>query len=79
MSRKIIGSTVVTPMNPQKFGADTKLAKEVAKNTENIANKVTTPETAEIGQFVVVKEIDENGKPTVFECITVPNGNEVMY
>ena len=40
----------------------------------DVSEKVTRPETAEVGQALVVKEIDEEGKPTVFEAedIKVP-------
>lgn len=34
----------------------------------DMSEKVTRPETAEVGQALVVKETDENGKPTVFEA-----------
>ncbi len=51
-------------------------AENAVKETEEIrdnlnadvSEKVTRPETAEVGQVLAVKEIDENGKPTVFEA-----------
>lgn len=49
---------------------------EAAERAENAVNnlnadvseKVTRPDTAEVGQALVVKEIDETGKPTTFEA-----------
>ena len=49
---------------------------EAAERAENAVNnlnadvseKVTRPDTAEVGQALVVKEIDESGNPTVFEA-----------
>ena len=37
MSKKIIGVTVGTTIDPKKFGGGTELAEQVAKNTEDIA------------------------------------------
>lgn len=33
-----------------------------------MSEKITRPQTAEVGQVLAVKEIDESGKPTVFEA-----------
>ena len=33
---------------------------------------------AEVGQTIVVKEVDENGKPTEWECAELPSGWEVI-
>lgn len=35
---------------------------------------IPTPETAEIGQTVIVKSVDENGKPTEWEAADFPEG-----
>lgn len=40
----------------------------VSNLNADVSEKVTRPETAEVGQALVVKEIDEAGKPTVFEA-----------
>ena len=34
----------------------------------DLSEKITRPQTAEVGQILAVKEIDESGKPTVFEA-----------
>jgi hypothetical protein len=39
---------------------------------EDVLDFVTTPETAEVGQTMVVKEVDENGKPTAWEAADLP-------
>lgn len=34
-----------------------------------VSNKITAPETASVGQTIVVKAVDENGKPTEWEAV----------
>lgn len=34
----------------------------------DLSEKITRPQTAEVGQVLAVKEIDESGKPTIFEA-----------
>lgn len=70
------------PENQELFREAIAAVNEAADRAENAVNnlnadvseKVTRPETAEVGQALVVKEIDEEGKPTVFEAedIKVP-------
>lgn len=43
---------------------------------DTIARKsevISTPVTAQVGQTIVVKAIDENGKPTEWECVDMPS------
>lgn len=40
-----------------------------------VADKITIPKSAEIGQTIAVKEIDENGKPTMWEAVDLPNNS----
>lgn len=35
---------------------------------------VITPTTAKVGQTIVVKQVDANGKPTAWECVDLPSG-----
>ena len=44
-----------------------------AQARQNIG-AIETPETAEAGQTIVVKEVDENGKPTAWEAADFPAG-----
>ena len=70
------------PENQELFREAIAAVNEAADRAENAVNnlnadvseKVTRPDTAEVGQALVVKEIDEEGKPTVFEAedIKVP-------
>ena len=70
------------PEDQELFREAIAAVNEAADRAENAVNnlnadvseKVTRPETAEVGQALVVKEIDEEGKPTVFEAedIKVP-------
>ena len=76
MSRKIIGITVGTPINPQIAINKTEQAEQIAKNTQDISNlydtKVTAPSIAEAGQLIAVKSVDEAGKPIEWECVGMP-------
>lgn len=46
-----------------------KETKEIRDNLNlDLSEKITRPQTAEVGQVLAVKEIDESGKPTVFEA-----------
>ena len=47
----------------------------VMQMKEDIANKITTPEAAEVGQILEVEEVDENGKPTKFIAVDKPTGS----
>jgi hypothetical protein len=38
---------------------------------------IPAPKTAEVGQTIVVKEVDENGKPTAWEAADLPSGGSV--
>ena len=70
------------PEDQELFREAIAAVNEAAERAENAVNnlnadvseKVTRPDTAEVGQALVVKEIDETGKPTVFEAedIKVP-------
>lgn len=41
---------------------------------ENTPSLVVAPHTAEVGQAIVVKAVDENGKPTEWEAVDLPAG-----
>jgi hypothetical protein len=38
------------------------------------ANVIPVPATASVGQTIVVKSVDENGKPTEWEAVDLPSG-----
>lgn len=50
-------------------GIDNKIDTKSEELETKINNKITNPETGEIGHILVVKEIDENGKPIAYEAI----------
>lgn len=60
----------------EAVNASAERAEKAASDAENIrdnlnldlSEKITRPQTAEVGQVLAVKEIDESGKPTVFEA-----------
>lgn len=46
---------------------------------ENDANYVAAPATAEVGQVIAVKAVDENGKPTEWEAVNMDSGMPTIY
>ena len=53
-----------------------KETKEIRDNLNlDLSEKITRPQTAEVGQVLAVKEIDESGKPTVLETVEMPTGS----
>ena len=42
--------------------------------TEALAEKITAPTTAAIGQIIKVKSVDTSGKPTEWEAVDLPSG-----
>lgn len=64
------------PEDQELFREAIAAVNEAADRVENAVNnlnadvseKVTRPDTAEVGQALVVKKIDETGKPTIFEA-----------
>ena len=51
---------------------------ETSQLSEQIADKVTSPNTAEVGQVIAVKAVDENGKPTEWEAVDMASGGGVQ-
>ena len=52
----------------------------LSQNIENITDKVRDlilpiSSTAQVGQTIAVKSVDENGKPTEWEAVDMPSGN----
>lgn len=41
---------------------------------EKMSDKVSTPTAASVGQIIAVKTIDDDGKPTEWECVDLSNG-----
>ena len=46
---------------------------------ENDASYISAPATAEVGQVIAVKAVDENGKPTEWEAVNVDDGEITIY
>lgn len=72
-----------TPEEPELFRETVKAVNDAADRAEtavadtekirdnlnlDLSEKITRPQTAEVGQVLAVKEIEESGKPTVFEA-----------
>lgn len=43
----------------------------------DIPDSIPTPLTASVGQTIVVKSVDENGKPTEWECVNLPTDEHI--
>lgn len=48
------------------------VGKKFTEVSKAIADKITAPATATVGQTIVVSEVDENGKPTAWEAANIP-------
>lgn len=46
---------------------------------EGIPEAITPPDTAAVGQTIVVKEVDENGKPILWEAADLPSGGSGSF
>jgi hypothetical protein len=49
-------------------------ASEINERLGVITSKIDSPDTAEVGQTIVVKAVDEDGKPVEWECVDLPTG-----
>lgn len=58
-------------LNFVSYAPQTLTPEQQAQTRENIG-AVAVPETAEVGQTIVVKEVDENGKPAQWEAADFP-------
>lgn len=45
--------------------------------TAALAEKITAPTSAEVGQIIKVKSVDRTGKPTEWEAADLPSGGEI--
>ena len=48
------------------------------ENARNNIGAIPTPNSAAVGQTIVVKEVDESGKPTEWECVDVAGGTKLL-
>ena len=49
-----------------------------ADGSYGLGSMIPAPETAEVGQTIVVKAVDENGKPTEWEVADIPSEWEII-
>ena len=49
------------------------------ENARNNIGAIPTPNSAAVGQTIVVKEVDEEGKPTEWEAADLPSGGEEVW
>lgn len=66
----------LTTTSKQILGAinelDAQLDSHSATITEIQRSSISAPATAQVGQIIVVKEVDENGKPIAWEAVDFP-------
>jgi hypothetical protein len=55
-------------------GNDTDVVEEYGGIVEIVRDSIPAPATAQVGQTIVVKEVDESGKPVSWECVDLPAG-----
>ena len=55
------------------------VTEELSKLSLEMANKLTAPETAEVGQTIVVSAVDENGKPTAWKVADMASGGSEKW
>lgn len=68
------GTEVAIPLD-EKYIPET-----IARTSDipDVSDKATAPATAQIGQTIVVKAVDENGKPTEWEAADLPEGGAAI-
>lgn len=60
---------IASPTEALRWGH---LQKQIDELSEEISDCIKAPTTAEVGQTIVVKAIDDDGKPTEWEPVTLP-------
>lgn len=58
-------------------GNDTDVVEEYGGIVEIVRDSIPVPSTAQVGQTIVVKEVDGNGKPVSWECVRVYSKPEI--
>ena len=53
------------------------MVEEYGGIVEIVRDSIPVPSTAQVGQTIVVKEVDESGKPVSWECVDVPAGGDI--
>lgn len=61
-----------------KIPANKMIPEDVALKSD-IPESIPVPATAEVGQVIAVKTVDENGKPTEWEAVNMDSGEITIY
>lgn len=61
-----------------KIPANKMIPEDVALKSD-IPESIPVPATAEVGQVIAVKAVDENGKPTEWEAVNMDSGMPTIY
>lgn len=72
-----VDSVVVSIYKPERYTDKTFILPSVVRDVASVlAEKITAPTTAAVGQIIKVKSVDTSGKPTEWEAADLPSGGE---
>ena len=70
-----VDSVVVSVYKPERYTDKTFILPSVVRDIASaLAEKITAPTTATVGQIIKVKSVDTSGKPTEWEAADLPSG-----
>lgn len=73
-----VDSVVVSVYKPERYTDKTFILPSVVRDVASaLAEKITAPTTAAVGQIIKVKSVDAAGKPTEWEAADLPSGGSV--
>lgn len=72
-----VDSVIVSIYKPEQYTDKTFILPSVVRDVASVlAEKITAPTTAAVGQIIKVKSVDTSGKPTEWEAADLPSGGE---
>lgn len=70
-----VDSVIVSIYKPEQYTDKTFILPSVVRDVASVlAEKITAPTTAAVGQIIKVKSVDTSGKPTEWEAADLPSG-----
>lgn len=78
---KAVGDAIAAGSSGMHVGADEPTSPNVSvwidTDETDVTDYIPAPATAQVGQTIVVKEVDESGKPVSWECVRVYSKPEI--
>lgn len=72
-----VDSVIASIYKPEQYTDKTFILPSVVRDVASVlAEKITAPTTAAVGQIIKVKSVDTSGKPTEWEAADLPSGGE---